>query len=55
MTDSEKIQAVINTLENLDIRPTYDNTNRLLGVYQVLNEVKESIEKGADDGKTKAK
>ena len=51
MTNAEKIQAIINTLEMLDIKPTYDNTNRLLGVYQTLAEVKESIEKGADDGK----
>jgi len=43
--NAEEIQKVINTLENLDIRPTYDNMNRLLGCMQVLAIVRDDLEK----------
>ena len=36
MNDSEKIQAVINTLEQLMIPATFDNVNRMMGIYQTL-------------------
>ena len=42
MNEQEKIQAVINTLEKLMIPATYDNVNRMLGVYQTLIEVRDS-------------
>ena len=42
MNNAEKIQAVINTLEQLMIPATYDNVNRMLGVYQALIEVRDS-------------
>ena len=42
MNEKEKIQAVINTLEQLMIPATYDNVNRMLGVYQTLIEVRDS-------------
>ena len=42
MNDREKIQAVINTLEQLMIPATYDNVNRMLGVYQALIEIRDS-------------
>lgn len=42
MNEKEKIQAVINTLEQLMIPATYDNVNRMLGVYQTLLEVRDS-------------
>lgn len=57
MTNAEKIQAVINTLEQLEIRGTYDNTNRLLGVYQTLAEVRGELkekEAGEDAGEAAA-
>lgn len=38
-----KIQAVINTLEMLDMSPTYNNTNRMLGIYNTLVEVRDAI------------
>ena len=48
MNDREKIQAVLNTMEQLMIPATYDNVNRMLGIYQTLMEVrdgkKETIE-----------
>ena len=42
MKDREKIQAVINTMEKLTIPATYDNVNRMLGIYQTLMEVRDS-------------
>ena len=42
MNNTEKIQAVINTLEKLEIPATYDNVNRMLGIYQTLMEVRDS-------------
>ena len=38
-----KIQAVINALEGLDIKATYENMNRLLGSMQTLAEVRDSL------------
>lgn len=51
LTSAEKIQVVMNTLETLDIKPTYDNTNKLLGIYRTLAEVRDEIhnEEAADD------
>lgn len=42
MNEKEKIQAVINTLEKMMIPATYDNVNRMLGIYQALMEVRDS-------------
>lgn len=50
-----EIQKVLNTLEGLDIRPTYDNMNRLLGCMQVLVNVRDELEKeDASDGNADA-
>jgi len=43
--NAEELQKVINTLELLDIRPTYDNMSKLLGCMQVLVEVRDDIKK----------
>ena len=43
MKNTEKIQAVINTLESMEIRITYDNMNRMLGVYQTLAQVRDEL------------
>ena len=37
------LQLVINTLQELDIKSTYDNLNRLLGSIQVLDRIKQTI------------
>ena len=42
MNEKEKIQAVINTLEQLMIQATYDNVNRMLGIYQTLIEIRDT-------------
>jgi len=50
-----EIQKVLNTLECLDIKPTYDNMNRLLGCMQVLASVRDKLEEGeTDDGNADA-
>ena len=38
-----KIQIVINTLETLNIPPTYYNVNRLTGVYNTLTKVRNEL------------
>ena len=38
-----RIQAVINTLEMLTMPVTYDNANRMLGIYKALAEVRDAL------------
>ena len=40
---TNKIQAVINTLEGLDIKSTFDNMNKLLGCQQTLADVRDEL------------
>ena len=47
MNEKEKIQAVINTLGELMIPATFDNVNRVLGMYQTLIEVRDKPEEEA--------
>lgn len=56
MSNTEKIQAVINTLETMEIRSTYDNMNKLLGVYQTLAQVRDELaaEEEKDGGEADA-
>ena len=51
MSEKEKIQAAINTLQEIMIPATFDNCNKMLGVYQTLIEVRESKpeEKAVED------
>lgn len=54
MTNAEKIQAVINTLELLEIKPTYNNCNCLTGIYHTLFQVCDDLNKpsgGDNSGK----
>lgn len=37
------IQKVINTLQDLDIKSTYDNMNRLLGCQETLANVRDRL------------
>lgn len=45
----DQIQAVINTLQELEIKATYGNLDRLLGCIQVLNKVKEQMQSPAEN------
>lgn len=44
MNEKEKIQAVINTLEQIMIPATFDNVNKMLGIYQTMIEVRDAKE-----------
>ena len=48
MNNAEKIQAVLNTIEILNIPATYDNVNRLMGIYSTLVEVRDDLNKPAE-------
>lgn len=50
MDDVTSIQRVENTLAQITIPATYDNVNRMLGIYQTLEEVKENLAKKAVEG-----
>ena len=53
--DANKIQAVINTLQSLNIPATVDNMGKLLGCVQVLDEVKNNLGRKEDqDGNSQA-
>ena len=41
---STDIQKVINTLEELTIKSTFDNMNKLLGCLQVLADVRNQLQ-----------
>lgn len=49
MDNADRIQAVINTLDTLMIPATYDNVNRVLGIYNTLAEVRDDLRKEAED------
>ena len=53
--EANEIQAVINTLTELDIKSTYHNMDKLLGCMQLLAQVRDKI-KGVkvDAGKADA-
>jgi len=40
-----KLQAVINTLELLNMPSTYDNANYMVGIYRTLKEVRDALQK----------
>lgn len=41
--NSEKLQAVINTLKLLEMPPTYDNVDRMTGIYETLCKVRDEL------------
>ena len=41
------VQAVIDTLQDLDIKSTYNNLNRLMGAMQMLFRIRESLQSQA--------
>ena len=40
LSPAELIQAVINTLQLLEMAPTYNNSNRMTGIYNYLAKVR---------------
>ena len=43
MTNADKIQAVINTIEAIMIPATYDNVSRITGILKTLAEIRDDI------------
>ena len=61
MDNATKIQAVINTLALLMIPASYENADKVVGIYKVLAEVRDSLaapdepkEEEQDDGQDRA-
>ena len=56
LKNAEKIQAVINTLATLEMPATFDNVNRMTGIYKTLAEVRDAVhmaetEEAEEDGR----
>ncbi len=51
MDKSETILAVMHTLGELEIRPTRWNSNRIEGIYQTLEQLREEILKEEREAK----
>ena len=49
MDNASKLQAVINTLETLEMPPVFGNVNKMLGIYRTLAEVRDDISKEAEE------
>ena len=49
MSNSEKIQRVINTLGHITIPGSYDNAGYLLAMYQLLGEVRDELKAQEDE------
>ena len=45
MSNADKIQMVINTIEKLSMPSTIDNINRLIGIYQNLLQIRDELAK----------
>ena len=41
---SEEVQILLNTLPTLEMPPTFDNCNKMLGMYVKLHELKAALE-----------
>ena len=41
----ERIQVVMNTIQDLDIKSTFDNMNHLMGVLQELSRLRDDVKK----------
>ena len=45
---SNKIQIAMNTIEAMTIPATFDNANKLMGLFRILAEVRDALEKPAE-------
>lgn len=46
---AQKLRAVYNTVEQLKIDATFDNTNKVLGILQTLEAVIRELERPAEE------
>lgn len=49
MNTADKLKAIANTLETMDIKATGENVSKLTGIYQLLNEM---IREAAEEEET---
>jgi hypothetical protein len=52
MTNADKIQAVINTIEAIMIPATYDNVSRITGILKTLAEIRDDLNKPEEEAGT---
>ena len=43
LTKAERIQAVINTLQVLELPATFDNCNKMTGIYAQLMKIRDEL------------
>lgn len=43
MSNADKIQLVMNTLETLTLTGAYENMNKMMGIYATLAEVRDAL------------
>ena len=43
MKNAEKLQAVINTIEKIEIKATADQAGKILGIHRILGEVRDEL------------
>lgn len=44
MDTAAKIQVVINTLQGLDIKASFDNVNHMMGIFQTLAAIRDELQ-----------
>ena len=56
MSNAEKLQAVINTIEKIEVKATADQAGKILGIHRILAEVRDDLMREEEDhaGKTDA-
>ena len=48
LTKSERIQAVLNTLQVLEMPSTFDNCNKMTGIYTQLISIRDELHEEED-------
>ena len=49
LSNAEKLQAVINTLATLNMPSTFDNVNRMTGIYRTRTEVRDDLHREEEE------
>ena len=47
MNNAEKIQVVMNTIAQLTMPASYENANKLIGIYSMLVEIRDDLQEKA--------
>lgn len=49
MSAIEKLEAIANTLATMDMKPTFENVNKMAGIYAVIREIQDELREVPDD------